>query len=225
MTTGNDVNPAADYQPETECVTDPFRVEGGVIHLNGCATAEQARLQSKAISRIEDGDDDAFTPPQHFDCIGTWPNGLRGRCAPPRPVVYGDPAKSGGVVESRPEAIMPLSQVLHPALAADARLGTRVTILNTTDPDVAAEARDAWRAQTPFMWQNKWRVKSVCESNPGEWSVSLDPWPKRSVTAAQMEARRARAAKRKPRPFISEHDESVHRAIAAVDKPGRANEF
>lgn len=45
--------------------------------------------------------------------------------------------------------------------------------------------------------------------------------PKRSPVAAMMAARRAR----KTKPFPSEEDQGVHRAISAMQKPGRAHEL
>lgn len=74
----------------------------------------------------------------------------------------------------------------------------------------------------PFMWTQQWRVKSVRETSPENWSISLEPWPKRSTIAAMMAARRARARKSKP---ITPETESVHRAISAMQKPGRAHEL
>lgn len=50
--------------------------------------------------------------------------------------------------------------------------------------------------------------------------------PRRSPVAAMMAARRAWAKRaRKPKPFISEHDEGVHRAMSAMQRKGRANEL
>lgn len=51
---------------------------------------------------------------------------------------------------------------------------------------------------------------------------AFDCKPRRSIIAAMMSARRARA---KRAPFASRPDEPLHRAISAMQKPGRANEL
>ena len=49
----------------------------------------------------------------------------------------------------------------------------------------------------------------------------FDRKPRRSIIGALMAMRRAHKAK----PFTTEHDEGVHRAISAMQKPGRAHEL
>lgn len=103
-----------------------------------------------------------------------------------RELVFGDPAKSGGVVES---------------------LDGKQYVVGEAAPETIPPLFERW-------WQDAFRGIVTAD----ELRAILGPSP----ISRLMKSRRARAQRRKP---VAPETESIHSAIAAMQRPGRAHEL